>query len=58
MTAITYGQILPEYLCRRMRAMVVRTAIVVHMVLVPRDPGAFGSGWLVHSNKTFPIERL
>lgn len=38
--------------------MVVRTAIVVHMVPAPRDLGAFGSGCLVHSNKTFPIERL
>lgn len=46
-TASTYGQILPEYLCRRMRAMVVRTAMVVHMVAGPprpptppsRDPG-------------------
>lgn len=34
-TEYTHGLILLENLCRRMRAMVVRTAIVVHMVLPP-----------------------
>lgn len=33
----THGWILLENLCRRMRAMVVRTARVVHMVPLPKD---------------------
>lgn len=35
-TIITHGLILLENLCRRMRAIAVRTAIVVHMVLLLR----------------------
>lgn len=55
-TTMTHGLVLLENRCRRMRAMVVRTARVVHMVLPPRDLLPLGE-MIVHSTQTSPIEK-
>lgn len=53
----THGLILLENLCRRMRAMVVRTTIVVHMILFQGSP-ALGLLVVRAPRLLLPSERL
>ena len=57
-TISTHGLILLENFCRRMRAMVVRTTNVVHMVFTSRDLPPRGPTVVQITVESSPIERL
>lgn len=54
---LTHGLILLENLCRKMRIMAVRTARVVHMVLLPRTSFLWERCWF-RTLRLFPLRRI